>query len=156
MARKLACWVLWVGFGLMIAGYAGPAMAEERATEAEALALLDKAATFLRDQGLDAARATFPKKDGGFIDRDLYVTVLDRAGVMIVHAINPALNGKNLIKLTDVDGKLFIRDAIETAIAAGHGFVTYKWSDPLTKQVAIKEMHFRLVGDHVVSVGVYR
>jgi len=132
------------------------AFAQERGTREQALTLLDKAVALVQKVGPEKARPELSRADGGYIDRDLYVTVLDGTGIMMAHGTNPALNGKNLMALKDVDGKPFIREAIENAKAKGMGSVTYKWSDPITHQVAVKDMHYRQVGDFVVSVGVYQ
>lgn len=133
-----------------------PALAEDRGSEAEALALLGKAASFVEHNGPSNAQAEFSDASKGYIDRDLYVTILALDGTMLAHGANPALVGKNLIGLKDLDKKAFIAEAIESAKQTGKGFVDYKWTDPLTKKLRDKRMHFVKVGDVVVNVGVYK
>lgn len=127
-----------------------------RATRAEALALADKATTYMEEHGIDAAREAFADPDGEFQDRDLYVTILDFEGNMIAHGKNPKLVGKNLMALKDLDGVPFIRNAIELVKQQDQGWVSYKWTDPLTKKVAAKDMHVRRIGDYILNVGVYQ
>ncbi|CAK0768888.1 putative Chemotaxis protein [Azospirillaceae bacterium] len=133
---------------------------ESRATLPEVLSLRDKAVSLLEKNGLESARTEISKKDGEFIDRDLYVTILNMDGVMMAHGTIPALNGKNLMNYSDIDGKLYIKEAIESGKANGEGFVTYKFSDPLTKKVSYKDMYFKIAvhgnDKYLVSVGHYK
>lgn len=145
---------------LLVIALAAGVPAETRGTEAEARALLDKATTFLREHGPAAAVDAFSRQDGAFIDRDLYPMLIDRDGTMVAHGWTPALNGANVLDLKDVDGKLFIRDAMALAADQGTGEVTYKWTDPLSGQIAPKTMHIRRIdlggAPYMLSVGVYR
>lgn len=60
---------------------------------------------------------------------DNYIFAFDYAGTTLVHRQNPGLLGKNLIGLQDANGKLMIRELIETARDGG-GFVNYVWTLP--------------------------
>lgn len=152
--------VLPVLFLLGVIALAAGAPARTRGSEEEARALLDKAATFLRQNGAAAAPEAFARRDGAFIDRDLYPTLIDKDGVMVAHGWTPVLNGADLSELKDVDGKPFIRDALNVVSEKGAGAVTYKWTDPLSGQIAPKTMHVRRVvldgAPYMLSVGVYR
>jgi len=143
------------------AGLPGPfsfpaqAAAASRGSREEALALAERAAAFLRERGIDAARQALTDPAGGFIDRDLYVTVLDLDGNMLIHGANPRLVGRNLMDLKDLDNRYFIREAIELGKAQPEGWVEYRWTDPLTKKISNKKMHVRRVGDYLLNVGIY-
>jgi len=144
---------------LAIALTAG-APARTRGTDAEAGAMLDRAERFLGRHGVNAAAEAFGDREGAFIDRDLYPMLLDRDGVMVAHGWTPSLNGSNLIDLRDVDGKLFMREALDTVERQGRADVTYQWLDPLSGQIAQKTMHARRLilngKPYTLAVGVYR
>ena len=54
----------------------------------EAKAMSQKAAALVNDQG-EGAFAVFAAKDGGFLEKDLYVFCMDLEGNMLSHAVNP-------------------------------------------------------------------
>jgi cytochrome c len=128
------------------------AFAGDMGTPDEAKALAEKAAAFLKSNGPEKAFPAFQAKDGGFQDRDLYVTVADPSGTMLVNGGMPSLVGKNLIDLKDVDGKAFEREIVGIKDAA---WVEFKWINPLTKAVALKKTYQIRVGDYIVGVGAY-
>jgi Signal transduction histidine kinase len=152
--------VLPVVLLLLIIAVAAGVPAQTRGTDAEAKALLDRAAGFLRQHGAMAAPEAFSRRDGAFIDRDLYPTLIDRDGTMVAHGWTPSLNGANLMDLKDVDGRPFIREALALVADQGAGAVTYKWNDPLSGQIAPKTMHVRRIdldgAPYMLSVGTYR
>jgi cytochrome c len=74
---------------------------------------------------------------------------------MVAHGANPKLIGRNLKNLKDVDDRFFIKEAIDLARAQSSGWVSYKWTDPISKLIAKKQMHVRRVGDLIINVGIY-
>ncbi|HXZ01524.1 MAG TPA: cache domain-containing protein [Stellaceae bacterium] len=137
---------------LLLLGFAGAAGAAEHATPDEAKAMAVKAAEYLKANGSEKAFAAFKAPDGGFRDRDLYVVVQDHNGVMAFHPIAPALIGKSMLDLKDVDGKPFNR---EVQAIKDTGWVEFKWMDPTTKAVAPKKSYVVNTGDYFVMVGAY-
>jgi signal transduction histidine kinase len=137
---------------LMILGFAAAADAADRATPDEAKAMAIKAADYLKANGAEKAFAAFKAPDGGFRDRDLYVVVQDTKGNMAFHPLNPALIGKSMLDLKDVDGKPFNR---EVQAIKDTGWVDYKWMDPQTKKVEPKKSYVIHTGEYFVQVGAY-
>jgi signal transduction histidine kinase len=137
---------------LMVLGFGAAAGAQERASPEEAKAMAIKAADYLKANGPEKAFAAFKAPDGGFRDRDLYVVVQDNKGNMAFHPLNPALIGKSMLDLKDVDGKPFNREVQAVKEA---GWVDYKWMDPQTKQVGPKTSYVVHTGDYFVQVGAY-
>ncbi len=128
------------------------AFAGDRATPDEAKAMAEKAAAYLKDNGPEKSFAAFRAKDGGFQDRDLYVTVQDNKGNMVCHGTTPALEGKNMLGLKDVDGKAF---NVDIQAIKDTGWIEFKWINPVTKAVEPKKMYEIRVGDYIVGVGAY-
>jgi len=146
MKKFVLAAVLLLGFAVS-AGAAG-----DHATPDEAKAMAIKAAAYLKANGEEKAFAAFKDPAGGFRDRDLYVVVQGLDGTMKFHPILPAMIGKSLIDLRDVDGKLFVHDIVAIKDA---GWVEFKWQDPVSKSVAPKKSYFIRVGDDLVGVGAY-
>ena len=132
------------------------AIAANNGTPDEAKAMVEKAVKLLEAEGKDKAYAKFNDPAGGFVDRDLYVFVLNLEGTTVSHGANKALIGKSLINLKDADGKAFIQDMIAMAKGAGSGWIDYKWPNPTTKKVEGKSSYIQKSGDVIVGVGVYK
>jgi single cache domain-containing protein len=64
-------------------------------------------ACVLLGQKGEAAFPDFQGQDSNFIFAGTYIWIHDQNGVMRMHPIKYKLNGKNLINLTDSNGKLF-------------------------------------------------
>jgi hypothetical protein len=142
---------------LASSAFALPALAsEERASPAEARALLAKAVTHLKSAGKDKSFADFMTKPGPWVDRDLYITVFDLAGKTLAHGANPRLVGKDNINMQDANGKYHIKERLEIAKAKGKGQQEFAFLNPMTKQIEAKVMFFETVGDVVVACGSYK
>jgi len=91
-----------------------------------------------------------------FADSTGYFFIYDTKGVVIGHAADKDLIGKNLYDLQDKTGKYFIRDKIAAARAGG-GFVDYYWPDPQTKEVKKKRVYVEMIPgtDYLIGSGVY-
>jgi cytochrome c len=141
---------------LMLAGSQLAATAASNGTADEAKALIDKAAKLLTAEGSEKAFPAFDDPTGAFVDRDLYVFVLNYDGVTVAHGANKALIGKSLLNLKDADGKAFIQDIIALSKDKGEGWVDYKWPNPTTKKVEGKSSFIKKVGDLIIGVGIYK
>lgn len=141
---------------LMLAvGLPGLASADSvHGTRAEAQAMCEKAAALIQSEGLEKADKAFQDKNGGFIDRDLYVFVLDDKGVFIAHGAKPILVGKGGMDMVDVDGFALIKAFVAVKDKA---WVDYKWPDAAEgNKIEPKSSYIIRVGDHVVGVGYYK
>lgn len=141
---------------LFVAG-AGIARAEEKpGTANEAVAMVKKAAAFIKANGREKAFAQISNPKGPFVDRDLYVTVYDQGGTCLAHGFNPKMVGKNMIDLKDPDGKAFIRERSEVAKSKDQFWIDYRYINPTTKQIGNKSMYTEKLGELLVSCGVYK
>lgn len=133
----------------------GLAMAAEKGTSNEAMALTKKAVAYAKANGKEKAFVEFNNSQGQFVDRDLYVMAYDMAGNNKAHGSNAKLIGKNLIDIQDADGKYIVRGLIETAKKGG-GWFHYKWPNP-QKVVESKSTYVEKIDDDtLVGVGIYK
>ena len=130
--------------------------ADDRGTAAEATALVQRAAEYLKANGPAKSYAAFNDTAGQFKDRDLYVFVMDMNGKMLSHGANAKLIGKDLTNLKDSDDKLFIKTMLDVAKAKGKGWVDYKWPHPVTKAIEPKSTYVEKVDDLVIGCGIYK
>lgn len=139
---------------------AGLAFAQaKKATQQDAISLVNKAAAFLKANGEAKAFAEFNKKDGQFADmsKDLYVFVFDLTGKCLSHGANPALIGRDLSGLKDSDGKFFIKEFVNLAKTKGSGWSDYNWSNPTTKKIEPKSSYILKVSDNMlIGCGIYK
>ena len=138
-----------------IFSFQGQAQAEQRATRAEAQAMVKKAIEYYAKNGREKAFAEFMKNPGTFVDRDLYVVVYTMQGEPLAH-INPKMVGKSMIDLRDPDGKYFIRERMEAAATGTSGWQNYKFFNPVSKSVEPKEMYWEKHDKLVFGCGIYK
>lgn len=131
---------------------AGTAFAAEFGTEAEAKAMLDKAAAEIKKDKA-AALEKFNKGEGGFKDRDLYPFCGGPDGNFTAH---PTLKGKSLKELKDKDGKPLGEEIYKTAQEGKTTQVSYKWARPGQTELVEKVSYVTKVGDQVCAVGYYK
>ena len=151
MLKKFAC-VLTVAFFSL--GVIAVASASE--SPAEAKALVEKAAAFMKANGKETTLTEISRPGGPFDKGELYVFAYDMTATMVAHPKNPRLVGKNLLEVPDNDGKYFRKDIIEQAKVKGSGWVDYKYLNPKTKKVEPKTTYFIRVNDSILCAGAYK
>jgi cytochrome c len=142
--------------GLVLIVSAGAAGAADRATKDEAVAMVNKAVAYIKANGTEKAYAAFDKKDGGFVDRDLYIVVYGLNGVVYAHGANAKLIGTDQSNAKDPDGKAFVAERIAMAKKGQPFWQDYKFMDPLSHTVEPKEMYCVPLNDTAVCGGVYK
>ncbi len=153
--RTIARFFIFLLF-LMIPGVAALA-ADDHGSRGEAQAMVERAAAFLKANGREAALAEFANQKGQFIDRDLYVVAYAAAdGVRLSHPYNLKLVGKSVTEAKDFDGKSYGVEILSVANTAGHGWVDYKFSDPINKKLGDKSLYVLKVGDIILGCGAYK
>jgi signal transduction histidine kinase len=149
---KKACTVILIVFLVVSFAYAQG----QFGTAEEAKTLMNKAVTYLKDNGKDKAFEAFNNKKGDFVNKDLYIFVLDLNGKILSHGANEKLIGRDMMATKDKSGQLFIKKMVDLANAEGKGEVEYYWDNPVTKQVAPKVSILEKVGDVIVACGYYK
>jgi signal transduction histidine kinase len=135
---------------------AGGALAEERASREEARAMVKRAVAFLQKNGREKAFAAFNDPQGGFVDRELYVSVFDFNGLNLAHGANRKIVGKNLMAYRDPDGKYPIKECLALARGPGSGWVEFKFLHPVSKEMRTKVVYVERYEDLGIWVGAYQ
>ncbi|WP_394132908.1 methyl-accepting chemotaxis protein [Marinobacter nauticus] len=81
-----------------------------------------------------------------------YLFAYDTEGVVLMHGVNPALEGRNLWGFQDPNGTYLIRELIEAARNGG-GYVPYGWKHPETGNVAPKLGYAEMLPKWGVMIG---
>ncbi|MCE3603058.1 cache domain-containing protein [Massilia sp. P8910] len=135
----------------------GAAWSADKGSADEAVAMVKKAIALIKTDKAKAFAAISDTGNKEFHDRDLYVYVYDLNGVALAHGNNPKIVGKNLMALADSNGKLMIKEMAELAKSpAGHGWVEFKWPNPVTKALENKAGYVERVDDMMVGSGIYK
>ncbi len=121
----------------------------------KAVRMVDKAYRYYNKNGKTQALKALNKKNGIFHKGAWYVFAWDLNGKVVAHPANHALVGRNVYKLKDADGFQFVKYAVDTAKKKGSGWVSYKWTNPVTKKIGKKDTYFKKVGDIILACGVY-
>jgi len=125
----------------------------------EIVALVDKAAALTESKG-KSAFPEFKKKNSDWLKGDTYIFIADMSGTLLMHPANPELETKNILDLKDANGKVFMREFIETAKTKGSGWVDYVWpksgeKNPSKKQSYIKRAKMPNGEMVLVGAGIY-
>jgi signal transduction histidine kinase len=133
------------------------AWAAEKGTAKEAEALVKKGIAFIKANGKDKGYAEITSRQGQFVDRDLYLIVLNADGMMLANGANAKLVGLNRMDSKTIDGKFAVRDMIEAAKTKNGTWTEYKYSDPTTKKFQDKANYCEhLEADVLVCGGYYK
>ena len=151
MRRSLRFFVAFVAAGLFAA--TASFAASEHGTEAEAIALLDRALVELKADP-QAAIAKFNDPKGGFQYRDLYVFCADLGtGILVAH-VN--LVGTQLRDLKDSQGKPFGAEMLDTPVEGKITEIEYMWPKPSGGDPVDKVSRITKIGDLMCGVGHYK
>ena len=133
------------------------AHASAGASKDEAVAMVKKGIAYIKANGADKGYAVITGKDKQFVDRDLYLVVYGLDGKCLAHGANPKQIGRDLLDLTDIDGKYFIKERVSLAKSKPTGFwQDYKFTNPVSKKIEPKTMYCEKLGETAVCGGVYK
>jgi cytochrome c len=132
-----------------------PASAGEYGTKDEAVALVKQAIARVSEVSFDKAKPEFMDHAGKYVDRDLYLIVVDKAGTRVAHGQNPKLVGTSYFEAVDVNGKEYGKEVQKVAVAPGKGWVSYAFKDPITGKILPKENYIEKAGDYIYVAGVF-
>ncbi len=118
------------------------------------------AADLLKAEG-DAAldKIKDPNSEFRFADGEGYIWVHNLDGIMVMHPIKPALDGKGLLDMRDVNNVYLFVAMNDLVEEKGEGWVPYSWPKPGQKESSPKVSYVVLVerGDdtYVAGSGMY-
>ena len=155
-------WLVIAGLGVGVAAImAWVAVAMTPRNDNEQLArqtkaMVEKAASYLKENGAQKAFAAFnDKSNEEFHDGGLYVFVRTLDGNTIAHGAFPVMIGQTDLNTKDIDGKLYNKELVELAVSAGSGWVHYRWPNPADNRIENKSTFIQRVGDYIVCAGFY-
>lgn len=130
--------------------------ADGGATPDQATAMVKKGVAYIKSNGAEKGYAEISSKSGQFRAQDLYLVVYGLDGVVLAHGSNEKMVGRNLIDMKDIDGKLFVKERVETAKTKASFWQDYKFTNPETKKVEPKTMYCERLDQTVVCGGIYK
>jgi len=140
---------------LALASFTASAQDAQRASEADAEAMVKKAIAHYKKNGKEKAIADFNKNPGPFVDRDLYVTVYTPNADALAH-INPKMVGKNMMELRDGNGKYHIKERMEAAAKGNNGWQDFTFFNPVSKKIEPKRMYWEKHDGLIFACGAYK
>ena len=124
----------------------------ESAQAAKAKAMLERAVAAVKANEL-AAMEAFTKGTEGFADGDLYpYCARARSGWVVAH---PSRLGENIKTVSDLNGKLFGKEMLQTAVEGQIKEIHYMWPKPGQKKPERKDTFYTKIGHLVCAVGYY-
>lgn len=125
-------------------------------TKDDAVAMVKKAVAAIKTEGAQKVYGEINKGDKRFINGEIYIVVQSMDGTNLAHAINQKLVGKNMIDAQDVDGRYFSRDMAALARKQSSFWYDFKFVNPVTKKIQVKDMYCEVVDTARVCSGIYR
>ncbi len=88
---------------------------------------------------------------------DNYIWINDMQPRMVMHPVNPSLNGRDLSDFKDPNGKKLFMEMVEVCAAAGEGFVDYYWPKPGEQEPVAKLSYVKVFEpwNWILGTGVY-
>ncbi|QDL55133.1 methyl-accepting chemotaxis protein [Rhodoferax aquaticus] len=125
-------------------------------TADEALNMAQRAHELIQRVGFEGASEAFHNPNSGFVDRDLYVFVFDRAGVYRVMGADRTRVGTSLFDAPGLDAQQLLDDAWDRCDKGG-GWVEYNIVNPVTGEVKGKTSFVLPIdSERLVGCGAYR
>jgi cytochrome c len=119
---------------------------------AEAQEMLNKAVVMFKEKGKDYTLKRLNSR-GPFAKGELYVFALNMDNVLVAHPYNKKIVGKNLHKLKDTKGKLFVQEFKKVAQDPGSGWVEYYWLRHGEKDGTLKRSYIKKVPGEDIYLG---
>lgn len=127
---------------------------EQRGTAEQAQALVAKAIAYFDANDAETAFAAFNRRDGEFVDRDLYVFVYGPDRTIISHGADVGLIGTPVDTLIDINGKPFAT-AIQDEATEDGVWVNYTWYNPISRELHAKSSWVVRHEGYVFGAGIY-
>ena len=128
-------------------------------TPAQAENIVKHAILFAKQNGMDKLIVQTNQSDGRFhvgSGSELYLIILDKNGIESANGYKRDLVGTNRLVVKDHDGKFYMRDVLQLTSTVGHGWVDYKFPNPLTNKVEQKTTYCENYEGYAICCGIYK
>ena len=125
-------------------------------TKDDAVALVKKTVAAIKADGPEKIYGAINTPGSEYQSGELYVVVQGFDGTTIAHATNQKLIGKVMIDQQDVDGKFFAKDMADNGKKGAPFWYDFKFVNPATKKIQVKDMYCEPLAQTTVCAGVYR
>lgn len=121
------------------------------ATEDDVIAFVEAAEVYFKEHSLDETITSFGSRE--FIEKDLYLFLFDKDAVALVHALEPSVEGRNLLSIHGAEGVPFVEEFMKVE---DRGWVEYMWRHPYLGRIMKKRTYIvHLDGGYRVGAGYY-
>ena len=127
---------------------AGTAVASA-ATKEDAVAMVKKAVATIKADGAEKAYAEISAPGSKFVNGEVYAYVAGLDGITLAHPTNAKLVGKNMQEAQDVYMN-------ELARKQASFWYEYKFVNPVTKKIQVKDNYCEALGQTRICAGVYQ
>ena len=125
-------------------------------TKDDAIAMVKKTVAAIKADGVEKTYAAINTPGSQYQNGEVYAVVQGFDGTTLAHATNPKLVGKNMMEVQDVDGKYFAKEMATRGQKEASFWVDYKFPNPTTKKIQVKDMYCEALPPTTVCAGVYR
>jgi len=126
------------------------------ASKDDAVAMVKKTVAVIKTDGAEKAYAAINTPGSAYQNGEVYVVVLGADGTTLAHPVNPKLIGKNMMEVQDVDGKFFTKDMVTRSKTEASFWYDFKFVNPATKKIQVKDMYCEALPPTTICAGVYR
>lgn len=133
-----------------------PALASDKGTADEAIALVRKGVADVKAEGPDKVYAAINAKDPKYVNKDLYLFAYDLNGNCLAHGTNAKMVGRNTLDTQDTDGKFYIKERMELGKKGAPFWHDYKFPNPITKMIEAKAGYCERAGEQLLCTGIYK
>jgi cytochrome c len=124
-------------------------------TAEEVQSLMARAVDYIHEHGEQEAFAEFNRRDGQFVDGELYVFCGTAAGIEVANGGNPKLVGKDLSSFRDAEGRSMIAEIYQMAHTKGQGWYEYVWPNPTERKLQRKVAYVVQIDDQTFCASGY-
>ncbi len=125
-------------------------------TKDDAIAMVKKTVAAIKADGVEKTYAAINTPGSQYQNGEVYAVVQGFDGTTLAHATNQKLVGKNMMEVQDVDGKYFAKEMATRGQKEASFWVDYKFPNPTTKKIQVKDMYCEALPPTTVCAGVYR
>lgn len=141
---------------LVLAWGSQVALAADKASQEEAVALAKKAVAYLQANGREKTQAEINNPQGQFVNKKFHVFIGDMQGKCLAHSTQPELTGRDMMEYKDPEGYCITKERLKSLQKNSSAWQTYKYQESGSKNIKTKSTYLERVGDLYIGVGIYQ